>query len=76
MEKPIQIGFEEWWFKGCFIQKQIHPQLKTYHVFKDNEQQDTISSCFTFLEAKKLCKLNEVKNFKQGYKTFLYEKTN
>jgi hypothetical protein len=71
IKKPIQIEADEWWFKGCFIQKQIHPLIKPYHVFKDTEQQETIDTCFTFTEAKKLCNLNEVKDFKQGYKSFL-----
>lgn len=71
MKKLIQIEANEWWFKGCFIQKQLHPYLKTYHVFKDTEQQETIGTCFTFREAKELCNLNDVKDFKQGYKAFL-----
>ena len=71
MKKPIQIEIDEWWFKGCFIQKQMNPNIKPYHIFKDTEQQDTIGTCFTFAEAKQLCNLNEVKDFKQGYKTFL-----
>lgn len=69
--KPIQIEVDEWWFKGCFIQKQYHPKLKPYHVFKDTENQETVDTCFTFTEAKKLCDLNKIKDFKQGYKAFL-----
>jgi hypothetical protein len=69
--KPINIDTDEWWFKGCFIQKQKHLKLTHYHVFRDTEQQESIGTCFTFLEAKKLCKLNEVKDFKQGYKSFI-----
>ena len=69
--KPIQIEDGEWWYKGCFIQKQTYPGLKPYHVFKDTENQETIDSCFTMTEAKKLCKLNEVKNYKYGAKSFL-----
>lgn len=68
---PIKIEDGEWWFKGCFIQKQTHPKLKPYYVFKDTENQETVDSCFTFAEAKKLCDLNEVKDYKQGYKVFL-----
>ena len=71
ISNPIQIEEGEWWLKGCFIQKQIHPLLKPYHVFRDTENQETIGTCFTFTEAKKLCNLNEVKDFKQGYKAFL-----
>ena len=70
-KKPIQLTDGEWWFNGCFIQKQTHSRLKHYYVFKDTEQQETVDSCFTFAEAKKLCILNEVKNYKQGYKAFL-----
>ena len=71
MKNAIQIDINEWWFKGCFIQKQINPKLKKYHVFKDTEQQETVGTCSTFLEAKKLCNLNEVKQFKHGYKSFI-----
>lgn len=71
MEKPIKIGLDEWWYKGCFIQKQFNPLLKKYHVFKDTEIQETISTCHSFTEAKKLCILNEVKDYKFGYETFL-----
>ena len=69
--KPIKIEGDEWWFKGCFIQKQSNPELKPYHVFKDTENQETVDTCFTFSEAKKLCVFNEVKDFKHGYKAFL-----
>jgi hypothetical protein len=69
--KPIKIETNEWWFKGCFIQKQFHPELKPYHVFKDTEKQETVDSCLTFGEAKSLCKLHEVKDCKHGYKPFL-----
>ena len=71
MEKPIQIAPDEWWFKGCFIQKQEHRYLKPYYVFKDTKEQESIGSCLTFSEAKKLCTLNEVINYKQGYKSFI-----
>ena len=69
--KPIKIDVDEWWFKGCFIQRQKHPKLKLYHVFKDTETQETISDCFNFKEAKILCQLNEVKNFFQGHNSFV-----
>lgn len=67
----MQINIDEWWFKGCFIQEQFNPKLKPYYVFKDTENQETIGSCYTFLEAKKLCKLNEVKDYKEGWKSFM-----
>ena len=71
IEKPVQIEVDEWWFKGCFIQKQNHPKLKLYYVFKDTEDQESIDSCYNFIEAKKLCNLYQVKNFKQGCETFI-----
>lgn len=62
----------EWWYRGCFIQKQnIRLSIKPYHVFKDTEDQETIDTCNTFTEAKKLCRNNEVKEFKYGYKSFI-----
>ena len=70
MSNPIKIELGEWWFKGCFIQEQKHPLLKRFHVFLDTENQKTVDTCSTFLDAKKLCDLNEVKNYKQGYKLF------
>lgn len=66
----VQIDVDEWWFLGCFIQKQIHPQLKPYHVFKDSEAQETIGACNTFAEAKKMCVLNKNTNYKLGYMSF------
>ena len=59
-EKPKQIEVDEWIYKGCFIQKSEHPQLKgKYEVFKNNEEQTHIDRCYTFIEAKKLCEKNE-----------------
>ena len=59
-EKPKQIEVDEWIYKGCFIQKSEHPQLKgKYEVFKNNEEQTHIDRCHTFVEAKKLCEENE-----------------
>ena len=72
MKKPVQIEIGEWWYKGCFIQEQNHPQLSKYIVFKDTEQQEHVDTATTFADAKKLCKDNEVKDYKYGYKTFLY----
>lgn len=69
--KPVLISSGEWWFKGCFIQKQEHPKLKPYFVFKDTEDQESVDTCFTFAEAKKLCILNEVKKYKNGFKAFI-----
>jgi hypothetical protein len=70
-KKPIKIEIGEWWYMGCFIQKQEHPKIKPFHIFKDTEMQESINTCSTFLEAKKICELNEVKKFKQGYKQFI-----
>jgi hypothetical protein len=59
-EKPKQIEVGEWLYKGCFIQLSVHPQLVgKYVVFKNNEDQDHVGSCYTFVEAKRLCKENE-----------------
>jgi hypothetical protein len=69
--RPIQIEVGEWWYKGCFIQRQTHPKLKPYHVFKDTETQETIGDCFSFNEAKNLCELNGVKEYKYGSNSFL-----
>ena len=56
--KPIELG--EWLFKGCFIQESVQPKLVgKYGVFKNNENQDHVGRCFTFVEAKRLCKENE-----------------
>lgn len=71
MNKPIQIESGEWYFKGCFIQNQEHPALSKYHVFKDTEQQETIDTCNTMVEAKKLCRLNEVINPYLGLSSFM-----
>lgn len=52
-DKLIQIEADEWWYKGCFIQKQNHPNLLPYHVFQDTEEQETVGVCHSMLEAKK-----------------------
>ncbi len=58
--KPIQIDSQEWIYKGCFIQLFKHPKLKgKYEVFKNNKEQTHIDRTSTFLEAKKLCEVNE-----------------
>lgn len=62
MNRPTQIEEGEWYYKGCFIQKQSYPSLLKYHVFKDNESQDTISTCSTMSYAILLCNDNEVLN--------------
>ncbi len=55
-----QIDPEEWLYKGCFIQKSVHPQLiGKYVVFQNNEEQTHIGRTYTFAEAKKLCEANE-----------------
>lgn len=71
MDKPILVCIDEWYFKGCFIQKQEHPMLKPFHVFQDTEEQRTVGTCFTFSEAKTLCKQNEVKEPCIGIKNLL-----
>ena len=60
--KLTQIETGEWLYKGCFIQKQNHPSLMPYHVFQDTETQQTVGTCYTFTEAKKLCELYKVDN--------------
>lgn len=69
--KPVQIEVGEWYFKGCFIQAQNHPKLKAYVVFKDTIGQEVIGDCMTFIEAKKLCRDNEVKEPYQKLENFL-----
>lgn len=72
--KPIQISTDEWWYKGCFIQKNddyLWSRIKKFSVFKDTSLQETIDNCWTMNEAKSLCKLNEVKNPYYGYEQFL-----
>ena len=60
LSKPQQIETGEWLYKGCFIQKSQHPNLMgKYSVFKNNKTQDNVGRCYTFSEAKKLCKANE-----------------
>lgn len=59
MKKPEQIEAGEWLYKGCFIQKPNHHLLSKYVVFKNNKEQTHIDTCHTFIEAKKLCALNE-----------------
>lgn len=69
-KKPVQIEMQEWWYKGCFIQKQIHPQLARYVIFADTEGQEHIDTAHTFNEAKKIASNNEVKNYKLGVESF------
>lgn len=71
MVKPIAIEVGEWWYKGCFIQKQDHPMLSKYVVFKDTELQETVGTCGTMVEAKRLCVDNEVVDYKLGFKSFI-----
>jgi len=68
---PVQIEAGEWWYKGCFIQEQEHPQLLKYCVFKDNKSHTLVDDCGTFTEAAILCEENEVKKFDQGWESFL-----
>lgn len=71
MAKPIAIEVGEWWYKGCFIQEQNHPMLSKYVVFKDTELQEIVGTCGTMVEAKQLCKDNEVVDYKLGVKSFI-----
>lgn len=58
--KPKQITDGEWIYKGCFIQESEHPQLiGKYEVFKNDKHQSHVGRCYTFAEAKRLCKENE-----------------
>jgi len=70
MNKPFQIEVGEWWFKGCFIQEQNHPQLDKYVVFKDTDNQEHIGTANRFTDAVKLCKANEVTGYKLGIEAF------
>jgi hypothetical protein len=70
MNKPFQIEVGEWWFKGCFIQEQNHPQLGKYVIFKDTEDQEHIGIANKFTDAVKLCKENEVTEYKLGIEAF------
>jgi len=69
--KPVKIETGEWYYKGCFIQEQTHPELLKYHVFQDTENQNTVGTCDYFKEAKELCKSHEVKNPKNGLKSYI-----
>lgn len=69
--KPIEIEVGEWYYKGCFIQRQYSPNLRKYHVFKDTEDQETIDTCQTFKHAVSLCNGNEVKSPFFGLKSFV-----
>lgn len=75
MKKPIQIEIGEWWYKGCFIQQQNHPQLAKYTIFADTEGQEHIDSACTFSEAKKVASNNEVKEYKLGVESFGFKKS-
>lgn len=71
MVKPTAIEVGEWWYKGCFIQEQNHPMLAKYVVFKDTENQEHVGTSGDFRGAKKLCKKNEVVNYKFGVESFI-----
>ena len=60
VEKPRQIEVGEWLYKGCFIQKSEHSELiGKYEVFKNDKHQSHVGRCYTFTEAKRLCKKKE-----------------
>jgi hypothetical protein len=70
MTKPFQIEVGEWWFKGCFIQEQNHPQLDKYVVFQDTVLGMTVGTASRFSDAIQLCKDNEVTDYIQGIEAF------
>jgi len=70
MNKPFQIELGEWWFKGCFIQEQNHPQLAKYTIFQDTVLGMTVGSASTMKDAIQICKDNEVKDYVQGIEAF------
>jgi len=70
--KPIQVEVGEWWFKGCFIQEQNHPDLLKYSIFADTKEQEHIDVCSTFAEAKAICRKNEVKDNLKSYANLIY----
>jgi hypothetical protein len=60
MTKPRQIEVGEWLYKGCFIQEfKHHLLIGKYEVFKNNAEQTHVGRCYTFIEAKNLCRENE-----------------
>ena len=69
-KKPVKIEEGEWYYKGCFIQKQDHPLLRRFIVFQDTKKQKIVGGCFCFNEAKKLCVENEVINPELGLDSF------
>jgi hypothetical protein len=70
MNKPFQIEIGEWWFKGCFIQEQNHPQLAKYIVFQDTVLGMNVGTASNFKDAVQLCKDNEVTDYKLGIEAF------
>lgn len=68
---PIPIAPNEWWYKGCFIQKNEHPRLLPFSVFEDIERQVTVGQATTMEEAQKLALKNKVEKFLYGPKVFL-----
>lgn len=70
MNKPFQLEVGEWWFKGCFIQEQNHPQLDKYTIFQDTVLGMTVGSASKFTDAIKICKENEVTDYVQGIEAF------
>lgn len=56
-DEPKQlVDEEEWLYRGCFIQKQEHPQLqKGFCVWKNNVSQTHLAVVSTFKEAKLVC---------------------
>jgi hypothetical protein len=74
INKPVLIEGEEWWYMGCFIQKQNHPDIHPYVVFKDNDQQTHIGTSIDFNGAKDLCKNNRNTRYKLGIEDLLWQR--
>jgi hypothetical protein len=51
--KPVPIETGEWWFNGCFIQEQNHPQLEKFRIWPDASIMETMTAS-TFKEATKI----------------------
>lgn len=64
--KPIPVETGEWWYYGCFFQKNEHPSLLSYCVFQDSETEMVIGSTNSFVRAKELAIGNQCFDFSSG----------
>lgn len=48
----IFICKNNWIYKNCYIQKTLHPKIKPYHIFINDDKEITIDTTFTFKGAK------------------------